>query len=86
MNQSDLIDTSHAARILGFHLCSVRRWLIQGKLPGRKIFGRWRAYRPAVEALVKLNKQGVQVPDVPEQKADDYPAWVDAVLKKHGVI
>lgn len=79
----DLIDTRHAARILGFHISSVRRWLIDRKLPGRKVFGRWRASRTAVMALAEVNKAGVEVESVPE--LPNYEEWAKATLARLGV-
>jgi len=39
---SDLIKLAEAARLVGVSPASIWRWLVTGKLPGYKLFGRWR--------------------------------------------
>lgn len=81
---SDLIDTRHAARILGVHISAIRRWLIEGKLAGKKIFGRWKASRKAVEDLARLPEPKPEPAPEPEPEPVQHrsPAWVDATLRR----
>ena len=39
-----------AARLLGKSRDTIYRWLDEGRLAGRKVWGRWLVYRDSVEA------------------------------------
>jgi excisionase family DNA binding protein len=76
MLEGDYISTRHAARILGAHINTIRRWLIEGKLQGRKIGGRRKVYRPALEAML------LPVPSAAPAKGEN----IDAQLAALGAI
>jgi excisionase family DNA binding protein len=78
-NPGDYISTRHAARILDCHINTVRRLLIQGKLEGRKIGGRRKVYRPALEAMLE---PCLPVPSTAPAKGTD----IDAQLAALGAI
>ena len=48
---SRYITTREAAERLGVSLDTIRRWIKQGKLRGKKIVGRWKVLAEDVEKL-----------------------------------
>lgn len=54
-NQSNprYMTTSEAAKLLGVTTNTVRRWIIKGKIRGKKIIGRWKVYREDIEKILQ---------------------------------
>lgn len=54
-SNNGFISTRHVARLLDCHISHVRRLVEQKKLPGKKIEGRWKVKREAVEAWLRTD-------------------------------
>jgi excisionase family DNA binding protein len=78
-NPGDYISTRHAARILDCHINTVRRLLIQGKLEGRKIGGRRKVYRPALEAMLEPVPSTAPAAEVTSRSIDAQLAALGAI-------
>lgn len=84
MHDSTLwLSTRHVARILDCDIGQVRRWCEKKKITGKKIFGRWKVYRPALEALLNGNE-----PEPPKELATPAPnpGHLDAELAALGIL
>ena len=54
----EVMDLMQAASYLGFHPVTLRDWKRKGEgPPGRKIGGRWRFHKPALDAYLAGTKQ-----------------------------
>jgi excisionase family DNA binding protein len=51
-----LFTAEEAARYLRLHVKTVYRLLREGKIPGRKVGGRWRFHRDALEKWLRKEK------------------------------
>lgn len=60
MNKDEVLNLKKAAEFLQLNREVVRRNACLGKIPGRKIIGRWRFYKPQ---LVEFLKTGYAAPD-----------------------
>lgn len=52
-NNQRYISTSEAAKLLGVSTNTVRRWIIAGKIRGKKIIGRWKVLKEDVDKLLQ---------------------------------
>ena len=46
------VSTAEAARLLGVTTNTVRRWILQGKIRGKKIIGRWKIPAEEIDRLL----------------------------------
>ena len=54
--RKQVLTTEETARYLRLHVKSVYRLLRKGMIPGRKVGGRWRFHRAALEGWLKKEK------------------------------
>ncbi|MFQ5925904.1 MAG: helix-turn-helix domain-containing protein [Terriglobia bacterium] len=75
LDESDLVDTDTAARLLGKSRVSIYRYLEEGRLGGRKVGGRWYVFREAVdrwwEAGLVVQSNPEHYPRRPKSKPKD---------------
>jgi excisionase family DNA binding protein len=91
---ADLITVAQASKLLNnTHRATIRRWILRGKLRAYTLGGtRWVVSRADVLAMIQPHVAGAgvsgnQPPSPPPTRREIIAeeAWVDAVLKKHGV-
>src|SRR5215207_57066 len=66
----DELSPSEAAKRLGATTRSVQRWIVLGRLPARRVGGRWRVASDALDAFERSNGAGANAataPAIPQQ-------------------
>ena len=59
------LSPSQAAARIGANTRSVQRWIASGRLPARRVGGRWRVASDAIDALVETHGAADSEPDAP---------------------
>ena len=69
----DELSPSQAAARIGTTTRSVQRWIATGRLPARRVGGRWRVASVALDAFIQASGAGTPAPDAIARDASDVP-------------